>query len=436
MKGRAVITESDLDLTLREIRVALLEADVALEVTKKFIDNVRLKISGKDILKSIKPDQMIIKLVEDELVETLGTNISEINTSVQPPAVILFVGLQGTGKTTTVAKLANLIKNKKNKKILLASTDIYRPAAQDQLKILSNQVGVDFLEKKESNNIEEIVLRSLEKAKNDFYEILMIDTAGRQVIDKEIMKELSFIAKLSSPVEKILVADSLTGQVAANTAKEFNDLLGVTGIILTRVDGDGRGGAALSTKLITGAPIKFICTGEKVDAIETFNPKRIAKKILGMGDIVALVEKVSENINQDEVSKLEEKIKRGNFDLTDFINQLNQMQKMGGMDSMLSMIPGINKAQKNLATNRMNDEIILKQIAMFNSMTKKERSNPDIIKASRKIRISKGSGTKVQEINKLLKQFLQSKKMMKKMGKIDQGSLMNKLNIPPGFNIN
>ena len=425
VRGKAIISEADLDLTLREIRIALLEADVALVVVREFINNVKANIIGKEVLKSIKPDQMIIKLVQDELIQILGTNNQPLKIEKNGLTKILFCGLQGSGKTTTVAKLAYHIQKESKKKILLVSADIYRPAAQDQLKILSKQVNVEFFDHQNSQSVEIITSESLLFAEKNLFDIILFDTAGRQVIDEVMMLELQKIHKQLQPQETILVADSLTGQDAANIAKSFNEAVTITGSILTRVDGDGRGGAALSIKSITGSPIKFIGTGEKIEQLEAFYPDRIANRILGMGDIVSLVAKASENIDQAEMESLTKKMSKGTFDLDDFAKQLKQMGKMGGVSGIISMLPGISKAQKLMAENKISDDLINHQIAIINSMTKKERANPDSIKASRKIRISKGSGTKVQDVNKLLKQFLQSQKMMKKMKSMGKGGLPN-----------
>lgn len=425
VRGKAIISEADLDLTLREIRIALLEADVALVVVREFINNVKANIIGKEVLKSIKPDQMIIKLVQDELIQILGTNNQPLKIEKNGLTKILFCGLQGSGKTTTVAKLAYHIQKESKKKILLVSADIYRPAAQDQLKILSKQVNVEFFDHQNSQSVEIITSESLLFAEKNLFDIILFDTAGRQVIDEVMMLELQKIHKQLQPQETILVADSLTGQDAANIAKSFNEAVTITGSILTRVDGDGRGGAALSIKSITGAPIKFIGTGEKIEQLEAFYPDRIANRILGMGDIVSLVAKASENIDQAEMESLTKKMSKGTFDLEDFAKQLKQMGKMGGVSGIISMLPGISKAQRLMAENKISDDLINHQIAIINSMTKKERANPDSIKASRKIRISKGSGTKVQDVNKLLKQFLQSQKMMKKMKSMGKGGLPN-----------
>lgn len=439
IRGKAVISETDLEVTLREIRIALLEADVSLVVVKEFINSIKSNILGKEILKSIKPDQMIIKLVQDELVKILGSVNKSLNLSSSQLTKILFCGLQGSGKTTSIAKLSYLLKKSSKKKILLASADIYRPAAQEQLKVLAEETGSDFFNHNLSS-ASKIVDDSIDYAQKNLFDILILDTAGRQVVDKKLMSELIEIENKFKPDETLLVADALTGQDAANVAKSFSDAINITGSILTRIDGDSRGGAALSIKSITNSPIKFIGLGEKVDNFEPFHPERIAQRILGMGDIVSLVEKAAENIDKEEMEDMAKKIAKGKFDLEDFANQLKQMGKMGGVSGLLSMMPGVSKAQKLMAENKISNSMIDKQIAIISSMTKKERADPDIIKASRKIRISKGSGTKVQDVNRLLKQFLQSQKMMKKMKSMGKGGipsdLMQKLqgNLPPNIN--
>ncbi len=439
IRGKAVISETDLEVTLREIRIALLEADVSLVVVKEFINSIKSNILGKEILKSVKPDQMIIKLVQDELVKILGSENKSLNLSSSQLTKILFCGLQGSGKTTSIAKLSYLLKKSSKKKILLASADIYRPAAQEQLKVLAEETGSDFF----NHNLlstSKIVDGSIDYAQKNLFDILILDTAGRQVVDKKLMSELIEIENKFQPNETLLVADALTGQDAANVAKSFSDAINITGSILTRIDGDSRGGAALSIKSITNSPIKFIGLGEKVENFEPFYPERIAQRILGMGDIVSLVEKAAENIDKEEMEDMAKKIAKGKFDLEDFANQLKQMGKMGGVSGLLSMMPGVSKAQKLMAENKISNSMIDKQIAIISSMTKKERADPDIIKASRKIRISKGSGTKVQDVNRLLKQFLQSQKMMKRMKSMGKGGipsdLMQKLqgNLPPNIN--
>ena len=439
IRGKAVISETDLEVTLREIRIALLEADVSLFVVKEFINSIKSNILGKEILKSVKPDQMIIKLVQDELVKILGSENKSLNLSSSQLTKILFCGLQGSGKTTSIAKLSYLLKKSSKKKILLASADIYRPAAQEQLKVLAEETGSDFFNHNLSS-ASKIVDDSIDYAQKNLFDILILDTAGRQVVDKKLMSELIEIENKFKPDETLLVADALTGQDAANVAKSFSDAINITGSILTRIDGDSRGGAALSIKSITNSPIKFIGLGEKVENFEPFHPERIAQRILGMGDIVSLVEKAAENIDKDEMEDMAKKIAKGKFDLEDFANQLKQMGKMGGVSGLLSMMPGVSKAQKLMAENKISNSMIDKQIAIISSMTKKERADPDIIKASRKIRISKGSGTKVQDVNRLLKQFLQSQKMMKRMKSMGKGGipsdLMQKLqgNLPPNIN--
>ena len=439
IRGKAVISETDLEITLREIRIALLEADVSLVVVKEFINSIKSNILGKEILKSVKPDQMIIKLVQDELVKILGSENKSLNLSSSQLTKILFCGLQGSGKTTSIAKLSYLLKKSSKKKILLASADIYRPAAQEQLKVLAEETGSDFFNHNLSS-ASKIVDDSIDYAQKNLFDILILDTAGRQVVDKKLMSELIEIENKFKPDETLLVADALTGQDAANVAKSFSDAINITGSILTRIDGDSRGGAALSIKSITNSPIKFIGIGEKVENFEPFHPERIAQRILGMGDIVSLVEKAAENIDKEEMEDMAKKIAKGKFDLEDFANQLKQMGKMGGVSGLLSMMPGVSKAQKLMAENKISNSMIDKQIAIISSMTKKERADPDIIKASRKIRISKGSGTKVQDVNRLLKQFLQSQKMMKRMKSMGKGGipsdLMQKLqgNLPPNIN--
>ena len=439
IRGKAVISETDLEITLREIRIALLEADVSLVVVKEFINSIKSNILGKEILKSVKPDQMIIKLVQDELVKILGSENKSLNLSSSQLTKILFCGLQGSGKTTSIAKLSYLLKKSSKKKILLASADIYRPAAQEQLKVLAEETGSDFFSHNLSS-VSNIVDDSIDYAQKNLFDILILDTAGRQVVDKKLMSELIEIENKFKPDETLLVADALTGQDAANVAKSFSDAINITGSILTRIDGDSRGGAALSIKSITNSPIKFIGLGEKVENFEPFHPERIAQRILGMGDIVSLVEKAAENIDKEEMEDMAKKIAKGKFDLEDFANQLKQMGKMGGVSGLLSMMPGVSKAQKLMAENKISNSMIDKQIAIISSMTKKERADPDIIKASRKIRISKGSGTKVQDVNRLLKQFLQSQKMMKRMKSMGKrgipSDLMQKLqgNLPPNIN--
>ena len=439
IKGKAVITETDLESSLREIRIALLEADVSLVVVKEFIGSVKESIIGKEILKSIQPDQMIIKLVQDALINILGSENKQLNFSSTQLTKILFCGLQGSGKTTSIAKLSNYLKKTSKKKVLLSSADVYRAAAQEQLLVLAKESNSEFYNHNLTSPIQ-IVEETLEYAKKNLFDVVILDTAGRQVVDQKLMNELKEIEEHFNPDETLLVADALTGQDAANIANSFSESVKITGSILTRVDGDSRGGAALSIKTITNSPIKFIGVGEKIENFEPFHPERIAQRILGMGDIVSLVEKAAENIDKEEMEDMAKKFAKGRFDLEDFSNQLKQMGKMGGVTGLLSMLPGVSKAQKLMAENKVSDTMINKQIAIISSMTKKERADPDIIKASRKIRISKGSGTKVQDVNRLLKQFLQSQKMMKRMKSMGKGGipsdLMQKLqgNLPPNLN--
>ncbi|MBI04202.1 MAG: signal recognition particle protein [Pelagibacteraceae bacterium] len=439
IRGKAVISESDLEQTMREIRIALLEADVALSVVKQFIDSVKEKVLGKEVLKSVKADQMIIKLVQDELIKILGSENQPLKILSSSLTKILFCGLQGSGKTTSVAKLAKHLSKISKKKIILGSVDIYRPAAQEQLKVLAEQVGVEFFNHNLNNPVN-IVHELIKYSESNLADVVLLDTAGRQVIDSKLMSELVEIEKKFQPHETLLVADALTGQDAANVAKSFSEAIKISGSILTRIDGDSRGGAALSIKTITNAPIKFIGVGEKIENFELFYPERIAQRILGMGDIVSLVEKASENIDQEEMETLAKKLEKGNFDLSDFSKQLKQMSKMGGVSGIMSMLPGVSKAQKMMAENKISEKLINHQVAIIESMTKEERSDPNLIKASRKIRISKGSGTRVQDVNKLLKQFLQSQKMMKRMKSMGKGGMPKDImqtmqgNFPRNFN--
>lgn len=422
LRGVGYLREEDVDKALREIRIALLEADVALPVIKDFIKMVKEKAIGEEIVKSISPSQMVIKIVQDCLENILTLENHQLSLAVAPPAVILIAGLQGSGKTTTTAKIANRLK-KEGKKVYMASLDVYRPAAQQQLLSLAKQVGVDCLPIENGKTPIELTKKSLEAAK--FYDVLLLDTAGRLHIDTALMEELKQIKKLSKPIEIMLVADAITGQDAVNIAGKFNEALSITGITLTRVDSDARGGAALSMSYITKCPIKFLGTGEKIDDLEEFHPERIASRILGMGDVVSLVEKAAAAIERDSSEKLMRKLEKGRFDLDSLADQLRSMKKMGGFSSLMGMIPGIGKLTKNLDSSQIDDSAITKQLAIISSMTRTERRDPKILNASRKIRIAQGSGTNVQDINKLVKQFLQMSKMFKKLGKIDKSSLMN-----------
>ena len=423
LSRRGTLSEDDVTKALREVRLALLEADVSLPVAKQFIEQVKEKAVGQNVLKSISPAQMVIKIVHDQLVELLGAKATEISLNTQPPAVILMAGLQGAGKTTTTAKLARWLTQKKNKKVLLVSLDVYRPAAQEQLAILAQQVNVPSLDIMPGQKPLDITKRALKQAKSDGVDVLILDTAGRTHVDEDMMREAQEIQSLSQPIETFLVADSMTGQDAVNSAKAFHEALPLTGIILTRVDGDSRGGAALSMKMTTGCPIKFIGLGEKVDQFDVFHPERIAGRILDKGDVVSLVEQAAESFDQAEAEKLSKKMAKGKFDLNDLANQLRQMQKMGGMGKLMSMIPGINKMKDKLGTAGLEDKSVTHQIALIQSMTPQERRYPKLLNASRKRRVAAGSGLDVPQINKLLKQHEAMGKMMKKMKKMKKSDL-------------
>jgi signal recognition particle subunit SRP54 len=421
---RGALTEADVDAALREVRIALLEADVALPVVKDFIAAVREKAVGEAVVKSVTPGQMVIKIVHDHLVETLGKAAEGINLRATPPVPILMVGLQGSGKTTTTAKIARRLKERERKKVLMASLDTRRPAAQEQLAILGIQAEVATLPIVPGEPPVAIAKRAILAGRLEGYDVVMLDTAGRLHIDDELMAEVAAVRDATSPAETLLVADAMTGQDAVNVAKSFNERVGVTGIVLTRVDGDARGGAALSMRAVTGRPIKLIGVGEKLDALEDFHPDRIAGRILGMGDVVSLVEKAAETIEQEEAEKLARKMQKGEFDLDDLAKQLDQIGKMGSIGDLLGMIPGIGKMQKQLAASRVDDKMIKRQRAIISSMTKSERRKPELIKASRKQRIAAGSGTSVQEVNKLLKSHQEMSRMMKQMSKLGKKGLM------------
>lgn len=412
--SRGVLSEADIDSAMREIRVALLEADVSLSVVKDFIAHVKEQALGEKVVRSVQPGQMVVKIVHDELVKLLGSEGTELNLNAPAPVVILMVGLQGSGKTTTSAKIAG--KLKKNKRVLMASLDVYRPAAQEQLQYLGQQVGVDCLDIIKGEKPLEITKRALQKAKTGVYDVLILDTAGRLQIDEALMNEVEDVKKIASPAEILLVSDALIGQEACNVAKAFNEKLGITGLVLTRVDGTSRMGAALSMKMVAGVPIKFLGTGEKTDEIEAFHADRIAGRILGQGDVVSLVEKAMETMDKKQTEEDMLNMMKGKFDLNDLLKQFRSMKKLGSMGSVLSMIPGIAKYKAQL--EQINgDEIIKKQEAIILSMTKKERAFPDIIKASRKKRIASGAGVEVSEVNKLLKSYEQMASMVKQMGK-------------------
>lgn len=416
IRGQGRITEDNVKETLREVRMALLEADVALPVVREFIDNVKERAMGQDVLRSLTPGQVLVKIVNDELVAVMGDDSSALNLSTQPPAVILMAGLQGAGKTTSVAKLARWLKERERKSVMVASTDIYRPAAIDQLETLAKEVDARFFPSQASQNPVDIARNAIEQAKRDYVDVVIIDTAGRLHIDDDMMDEIKQIHAAINPIETLFTVDSMTGQDAANTAKAFNEALPLTGIILTKTDGDARGGAALSIRHITGKPIKFMGVGEKTAALEPFHPDRVVSRILGMGDVLSLVEEAQRKMDVGSAEKLANKLKKGKgFDLEDFQEQLRQMGKMGGIGSLMEKMPGMGNIPA-AAKQQVNDKEIAKLEAIINSMTKKERQKPEIIKGSRKKRIAAGSGTQIQDVNRLLKQFSQMQKMMKKMG--------------------
>ncbi|MEM6812546.1 MAG: signal recognition particle protein [Pseudomonadota bacterium] len=427
LRGKGRLSEDDVNAAAREIRVALLEADVALPIVKDFIETVKEKAIGADVTKSVTPAQQVIKIVHDAMVDMLGGDIAEpLNIDAKPPVTILMVGLQGSGKTTSTAKISKFLKDKQNKKVLMASLDTYRPAAQDQLAVLGEQTGIDTLEIIKDQKPLEITDRALKKAKLEGYDILMLDTAGRLAIDQELMDEVAAISKKSNPAETLLVVDAMTGQDAVNTSKEFDEKVGITGIMMTRIDGDARGGAAMSMRGVTGKPIKLMGVGEQVDAIEPFYPDRIAGRILGMGDVVSLVEKAQENIAEEEAMEMAEKFKKGQFDFNDLLKQLRQMNKMGGAGALMKMMPGLGNMTKALEGN-LDESILKKQEAIILSMTKQEREKPALMNASRKKRIAAGSGTDVPTINKLIKQQQQMQTMMKRIKKMGMGNMMKQM---------
>ena len=415
---RGALSEKEVEDALREVRVALLDADVALPVVKQFIKDVRQRAVGQEVLRSVTPGQQVIKIVHDRMVEMLGGEHSEITLRQNPPTPIMLVGLQGSGKTTTTAKLAKRFKDKQKQKVLMASLDVRRPAAMDQLRTLGAQVGVDTLPIVQGEPPTAIAKRAMQKATLEGYDVVLLDTAGRLAIDEDLMQEVADVRDTAQPAETLLVADAMTGQDAVTTADSFNNGVGLTGIVLTRVDGDSRGGAALSMRQVTGQPIKLMGTGEKTDALEDFHPDRIANRILGKGDVVSLVEKAQETVEQEEAEKLEKKIQKGKFDLDDLASQFRQLKKMGGMQELMNMIPGMGKMAKQAQGQNFDESAINRQIAIIQSMTKDERKRPEIIKASRKQRIARGSGTTVQDVNKLMKQFTEAQKMMKKVKKM------------------
>ncbi len=415
LRGQGRITEDNVKDTLREVRMALLEADVALPVVREFIERVKERAMGQDVLRSLTPGQALVKVVNDQLIAVMGEANETLNLNSQPPAVILMAGLQGAGKTTSVAKLARWLKEREKKSVMVASADVYRPAAIEQLKTLAKEVDVQFFPSQGDQDPVEIAKAAVAQAKLQFADVIIIDTAGRLHVDDDMMNEIKKIHAAINPIETLFTVDSMTGQDAANTAKAFNDALPLTGVILTKTDGDARGGAALSIRYITGKPIKFMGVGEKTSALEPFHPDRVVSRILGMGDVLSLVEDVQRKMDKGAAEQLANKLKKGKgFDLEDFREQLRQMGKMGGIGSMLDKMPGMSNIPQ-AAKSQVNDKELNKLEAIINSMTKKERQRPEIIKGSRKKRIALGSGTQIQDVNRLLKQFAQMQKMMKKM---------------------
>ena len=424
LKRRGALGEADVTAALREVRVALLEADVALPVVKDFVEAVRERALGQEVLRSVTPGQMVVKIVYDHLVDTLGSEAVPLDLNAPAPVVVMLVGLQGSGKTTTTAKVALRLKDREKKKVLMASLDVRRPAAQEQLAVLGLQCDVRTLDVVPGEPPVAIARRAVQTAALEGLDVVLLDTAGRLAIDEALMAEVAEVRDAAKPHETLLVADAMTGQDAVTVARSFQDKVGLTGIVLTRVDGDARGGAALSMKAVTGCPIKLLGTGEKIDALEVFHPERIAGRILGMGDMVSLVEKAAETIEQEEAEKLARKIEKGKFDLDDFAGQLGQLQKMGGLSGLMSLLPGVPKIQQQMKGAKIDDGMIKRQLAIMSSMTPGERRRPEIIKASRKRRIARGSGTTAQDINKLLKQFQDANRMMKKVRKLGQKGLM------------
>jgi len=423
LTGKAKLSEENIQGTLREVRIALLEADVALSVVKDFVDQVRARAVGHEVATSLSPGQAFVKIVNDELVRMMGDGTQGLDLNTQPPAVILLAGLQGAGKTTSAAKLAYWLKNREKKSVMVVSTDVYRPAAIDQLRTLATEGDIAFCESTPDEKPVQIAKRALEAAKLKFVDVLIVDTAGRLHVDTDMMDEIRMLHGALSPIETLFVVDSMTGQDAANTAQSFNEVLPLTGVILTKTDGDARGGAALSVRSITGKPIKFMAVGETIDALDAFHPDRIASRILGMGDVLSLIEEAEQKIDKKKAQKLAKKIKKGKkFDLEDFRDQIQQMNNMGGITGMLDKLPGMGNMAK-VAKEKMNDNAFGQMEAIINSMTPGERHYPDSINGSRKKRISAGSGTQIQDINRLLKQHKQMQKMMKKLGK--KGGMAN-----------
>ena len=437
LRGKGRLTEDTIGETLREVRIALLEADVALPVVQSFIGQVKERALGQEVISSLQPGQALVKIVHDELVRVMGEENEALDLRASPPVVVLLAGLQGSGKTTTTAKLARLLKEQSKKKVMVVSCDVYRPAAIEQLETLATQVDVLFHPSSATDQPVAIAKQALDAARKQFVDVLLVDTAGRLHIDADMMDEIRQLHVAVNPHETLFVVDSMTGQDAANTARAFNDTLALTGVVLTKTDGDARGGAALSVRQITGKPIKFVGTGEKIDELQPFHPERVASRILGMGDVLSLVEDVQRHVDKDKAEKLARKIKKGKgFDLDDFRSQLEQMQNMGGMSSLVDKVPGMGQLPDQVK-NRVNDGQTVSMIAIINSMTPQERRFPDVIRGSRKKRIASGSGTKIQDINRMLKQFSQMQRMMKKFGKGGMKGMMRKMaslkgQLPPG----
>ncbi len=424
LRRRGALTEADMDAALAEVRLALLEADVALSVVKDFIASVREGAVGEKVLKSVTPGQMAIKIVHDRLVEALGSEAQSLNLNAPAPIPILMVGLQGSGKTTTAAKIALRLQTRDKRKVLMASLDVRRPAAQEQLAVLGVQAGVRTLPVVPGEPPVAIAKRAMRTARLEAFDVVLLDTAGRLHIDDEMMAEAVAVRDAVGPVETLLVADAMTGQDAVNVALGFHERIGLTGIVLTRVDGDARGGAALSMRAVTGCPIKLIGVGEKLDALEDFHPDRIAGRILGMGDIVGLVEKAAETIEQDEAERLAARMEKGLFDFNDMAAQLRQLQKMGGLGEVAGLMPGLGKMKKQLAEAKLDDKMLRRQQAIIGSMTKGERKRPELLKASRKQRIAAGSGTSIPDVNRLLKQYQEMTRVMKQVSKLGQKGLL------------
>jgi signal recognition particle subunit SRP54 len=450
LRGRGALSETDVRAAMREVRIALLEADVALPVVRSFVDSATEKAVGQDVLRSVTPGQQVVKIVNDALVEMLGSEASELELNVAPPAIVMMVGLQGSGKTTTTAKIAKRLTEKSGKKVLMASLDVNRPAAQEQLAVLGTQAGVATLPVVTGQQPVDIARRALTAAKLQGFDVLMLDTAGRLHVDQALMDEMRAVSEVSAPTETLLVVDSLTGQDAVNVAKSFGEQVPLTGVVLTRMDGDARGGAALSMRAVTGKPIKFVGTGEKLDGLDVFHPSRVAGRILGMGDVVSLVERAAESINLEDAEAAAAKMAKGQFDMNDLRQQLKQMQNMGGLGALAGMIPGMKKAQAAMTSGAVDDRLLVRLDAIIGSMTPRERTKPELLQAKRKIRIAKGSGTTVQDVNRLLKMHQEMATAMKKLRKMGGMGALTKMlggggdpmaaiggmlggKVPPGF---